>query len=294
MCEDRNHNDSIYSTTGDSSLNATRSLFIACSLSSPRQHDGSKIKKYERPRSHHSYVRIIPSQSLLIPVAVSMNIAFVSITAVTKSGDLLCIANQTQFDSFNCDSIEVCRDVSGYIGFKSIAKTITNLHQAAMDILNSLNIPNNLIESMMHDGWTDVSIWNQISDADLEAIGFKSGHIAMFRHYQQPNKPQVSISSTVNDPIYQIDSIADCDDEQQSSAKQSSEREPIALSASPIIDSEPMSVANDVFMDPSMAETQRMSDMISPMPENVEESVEYMQSVFQTKVKHITFEKVVI
>eukprot|EP01084_Bolivina_argentea_P260968 440879_1 len=60
-------------------------------------------------------------------------------------------------------------------------------------LLSEWGIPYSLIHTLEEEGWTNPLLWDNISNDDLENIGFNKGHITLFRTQYNEYKTTKSI-----------------------------------------------------------------------------------------------------
>eukprot|EP01084_Bolivina_argentea_P263964 446971_1 len=68
--------------------------------------------------------------------------------------------------------------------FNESNKMIENKHMnAIVKMLNSWNIPINLVSNMFENGWNNPEDWEDISDEQFKQMNFKDGHIVKFKKH---------------------------------------------------------------------------------------------------------------
>eukprot|EP01084_Bolivina_argentea_P261839 442644_1 len=125
------------------------------------------------------FVRITPLQSLTIPVIVmnDSQVAYITVYILDKYGEKIVIANQLQT---NRQVIEIRRNkLSNYIEIASESESVGK-HNKYRKKLLEWGLPEYLCDAMNQAGWTDLSLWDDITQQHLINMGFKDGHRAKF------------------------------------------------------------------------------------------------------------------
>eukprot|EP01083_Nonionella_stella_P290893 989867_1 len=126
-----------------------------------------------------NFVRIVPQQTLLIPVSVEKDAAYscyMTVHVTQENDELFCIAKHTPID---CAHVEVAKNASGQV----VLVYKPQINSDADALLQSLQIPKHLRITMRHNGWNDIHLWNHINEKDLTLMGFKRGHRIKLLHY---------------------------------------------------------------------------------------------------------------